>query len=52
MRDKANREEQIALDKQANQWKRYLEGEVIKLKTKVGEGGKLFGLLILNGYCW
>ena len=43
-RDKANREEQIALDKaEANQVKKVLEGEVIKLKTKVGEGGKLFG---------
>ena len=42
--DKANREEQIALDKaEANQVKKVLEGEVIKLKTKVGEGGKLFG---------
>ena len=33
MRDKA----------EANQVKKVLEGEVIKLKTKVGEGGKLFG---------
>ena len=28
---------------EANQVKKVLEGEVIKLKTKVGEGGKLFG---------
>ncbi len=35
MRDKANREEQIAPDKSGSA---VLEGEVIKFKTKVGEG--------------
>lgn len=43
-REKANHEAQIALDKaEANQVKKVLEDKTIRLKTRVGEGGKLFG---------
>lgn len=43
-REKANHEAQIALDKaEANQVKKVLEDKTIRLETRVGEGGKLFG---------
>lgn len=43
-REKVNHEAQIALDKaEANQVKKVLEDKTIRLKTRVGEGGKLFG---------
>ncbi len=43
-REKANHEAQIARDKaEANQVKKVLEDKTIRLKTRVGEGGKLFG---------
>ena len=43
-REKANLAEKIAADKAAaNELKGKLEAAAVELKTKVGEGGKLFG---------
>ena len=43
-REKANLAEKIAADKAAaNELKATLEAAAVELKTKVGEGGKLFG---------
>lgn len=43
-REKANLAEKIAADKAAaNELKAKLEAGAVELKTKVGEGGKLFG---------
>ena len=43
-REKANLAEKIAADKAAaNELKAALEAAAVELKTKVGEGGKLFG---------
>lgn len=43
-REKANLAEKIAADKAAaNELKAALEAATVELKTKVGEGGKLFG---------
>lgn len=43
-REKANLAEKIAADKAAaNELKAKLEAAAVELKTKVGEGGKLFG---------